>query len=239
MQIAICDDDTGCCSQLEKWLYAYGRKENINLQIEVYYTSEKLLEQIEAQDWFDVIFLDIELPEKTGVDIGREIRKYRESTDVSIIYISGKTKYCMDLFELEPLNFHHKPLEREKIIKDMDKISRRCDAGRRVLKYRKGRITKGIFLRDIVYMEANGKQVEVLTSSGERIPIRDSLNQLEREVCKYHFCRSHRSYLVNISYVERYWRRKLTMKNGDVISVGEKYAEGLKNALIAYELAEV
>lgn len=237
MQVAICDDDEGCCIQIKEWLQNYGIREKIDLQIEIYYNAEELLEHLQQHRWFDIIFLDIELPNKTGVELGREIRQ-RNDGETNIIFISGKTEYCMELFELEPLNFHQKPLSEKKICGDMDKVVCRIKNGRQILHYIEDGVKKGIYLKNILYVEAVVKKIKVTTVSGKEIYFRDKLHRIQESLEPYNFCRCHRAYIVNLAGIQSYRGRTLILKNGESIYVGEKFAEKLKNALTSYELVE-
>lgn len=69
--------------------------------------------------FFDMIFLDIELPKKTGIDLGKIIVEKYDERLVSIVFISGKNIYCEKLFDLEPQNFHLKPIEKEMVFNDL------------------------------------------------------------------------------------------------------------------------
>lgn len=152
------------------------------------------------------------------------------------VFISGKTQYCLDLFELEPLNFHHKPLEKERIIADVEKIAGRMSRQQKVLRYQDMGIEKAILLKDIVYVEATGKLLQVTTVSGRKISIRDTLIHLDQLFFDFYLCQCHRSYLINMSHVDKYHDRSFYMKNGVVIPVGKKYAEAAKGAWVEYGL---
>ena len=65
---------------------------------------------------FDLIFLDIELKKKSGLDVSNYIRNELGNESVQIAYISAKTGYAMDLFEFRPINFLVKPLEYSKVV---------------------------------------------------------------------------------------------------------------------------
>lgn len=236
MQIAICDDDKGCCSQIEKWLKTYRATEKLEIKLNIYYDAERLIKELRSGRCFDVIFLDIELPELSGIEVGREIRHYLENDFINIVFISGKTQYCMDLFELEPLNFHHKPLVEEQIIADVEKIAGRMSRQQKILRYQDMGIEKAILLKEIVYVEATGKLLEVTTVSGKKISIRDTLIHLDQLFFDYYLCQCHRSYLINMSQVDKYQERCFYMKNGAVIPVGKKYAETAKKAWVDFSL---
>lgn len=46
MRIVICDDDNGCCAQIEKWILDYKRKKNIEIEVDVYNGAELLAKHI-------------------------------------------------------------------------------------------------------------------------------------------------------------------------------------------------
>ncbi|MFQ9514964.1 MAG: LytR/AlgR family response regulator transcription factor [Eubacterium sp.] len=235
MRIAICDDDMGCCSQLEKWLLDYKVREKVDIQTDIFYSAETLLCQIKNRYWFDLIFLDIELPQRTGIELGHAIRNYMKDDRVSIIFISGKTDYCQELFELEPQNFYHKPLKEEVVIKDLDKAIRRWGYHKKVLRYIEDGVPKGIVLGDILYVEAKNKAVEIMTKDDGKIIIRDSLSRIAEEFKDYQICQCHRSFVVNLFFVEKFFNNVLYMKNGNKIPVGRKYANNVKNSWASYE----
>lgn len=60
---------------------------------------------------FDIVFLDIELPKISGIDIGKKIRDEMHDETTKIVYISGKDSYAMGLFDVRPLNFLIKPIK--------------------------------------------------------------------------------------------------------------------------------
>lgn len=236
MQIAICDDDEGCCSQIEKWLDLYRRQEKVDLNISIYNRAEILLQQMNAGYWFDVIFLDIELPEQSGIQLGCAIRNQMKNEEVNIVYISGRTRYCKDLFEMQPLNFHHKPLKQEQIIGDIKKVAKKIGERRKYFTYTEDGITRGVSLADIMYVKAMDKAIEITVKENCKITVRDSVQRLAREFADYSVCQCHRSYLVNLSYVEKYLDRCFYMVDGMEIPVGKSYLKEVKMLWAKYGL---
>lgn len=234
MQVVICDDDYGCCAKIEKWLIEYRKREKVDLHIDIHYNADGLISRLNEEYWFDVIFLDIELPETTGIELGRMIRDKMKGREISIIFISGKLKYCRQLFSMEPQNFHHKPLKRKEIEADIDRAMERQGKYKQALKYIEDRVTKAIQLGHILYIESKNKNLEILTSDGKRVIVRRTLTQIGQELKRYDFCQCHRSYLVNLYYVERYTDQCFYMKNGDKIPVGKKYINNVKEAWASY-----
>ena len=238
VRIVICDDDEGCCSRIEEWLYKYQGRENMDMEIAIYNSAECLLEHMREGCWFDAIFLDIELPEKTGVELGREIRNKMKNEAIYIIFISGKTKYCMDLFELEPLNFHQKPLKEEEILRDVEKVVRRSGVQKKAYSYMQDGIQKGVLLRDIMYMETMGNLIEITVQNGKKIVVRESLSRIAQKFLDCNLCQCHRSFLVNFNFVENYRNRSFIMKDGANIPVGKKYMDRAKRGWAKHGLED-
>lgn len=238
MQIAICDDDRGVCRQLREWIKMYANKEGLEIKIETFYSAEELLEGIADNNWFDMIFQDIELPKKSGIDIAKELRSYVECNQVVIDFISGKQEYGMQLFSLQPINFRLKPLKQEEIIADLDKACRILQERRHVLTYEVNNVQNGVMLKDICYIESKDKMVHIHTVSGKTIELRDTLARIEKEYEKFYFCRCHRAFIVNLHYVTAYHKGYVLLKDEIRIDVGDFYAKQLKLRLSEMDFME-
>ena len=117
-RIAICDDESTICSQIEKIILGAHRIINEEIEIEIFGSGEELCEFMENRHLFDLIFMDIELKLINGIEVCRKIREEFKDESSKIIYISARDGYAMDLFESRPLNFLVKPLSAEIIIKN-------------------------------------------------------------------------------------------------------------------------
>lgn len=104
ISIAICDDDKKICSQIEDIIVAYSKKRQLKIDLSVFYGSKSLLKFLNNGNSFDLIYLDIELKNIDGVEIGRHIRKTLKCFHTEIVYISGDC-YSSHLFNIPPLNF--------------------------------------------------------------------------------------------------------------------------------------
>ena len=228
MQIAICDSDKKNCQQLEEWIKEFGSQ--VHLELEIFYDSESLIKQMENNYIFDMIFLAVELSGKTGIDIGNEIRQ-KLGEKVSIIFMANDTGRCQYLFNVEPQNFHCKPLIKADIIKDLNKAVHRVEEQPIAVRYFENGMSKGILVKDIIYIEAYEKLLIITTTKNKRISVRDSITKLAKSFAKTQLVQCHRSYMVNIFYIEKYTAKGINMINGDVIPIGRKYADDVKAIL--------
>lgn len=235
MQILICDDDKRCCAQIEKWLIDYKKRENINIHIDICYSAENVIKRLDEGYWFDLIFLEIEFSRTNGIELGHKIRECYPDKEISIVFISEKKCYYEELFALEPQNFHCKPLIREDIFSDVEKVIKRNGYHKNVLKYYCDGIPKGILIRDILFIKSKGNEIVITKKDNSKVVVRGSLSKIEKDVKKHHICKCHRSFLVNLCHVNKYFNQTFFMENGYEIPIGRTYTEYVKKMWAEYE----
>lgn len=235
MKIAICDDDYGVCKELEKILGVVLQKED---EIHLYQEGEHLLKDFSNGYLFDIIYLDIELPGLNGVEIGQALREQVEKQNLDLIFISQKSSYCEQLFDLEPRRFYRKPFDREKIIKDLKKFVQEHTIHRQSVWYEEDGREYRLFLQDILYMEAESKKITAYDKKGNKIVLKKTLNEWEEAFGKEYFVRCHRSFLVNLNYVKVYSRKEFEMSNGARIPIGRKYDKPTRESWNLHKMEE-
>ena len=147
LRIAICDDEKSICNQLEEILEKLGREFLEDIQIDIFYSGEELCQYLAVNNYFDIIFLDIELKIMNGVEVGQVIRDRMLNETTQIIYISGKESYAMELFKIRPLDFIIKPFNYEKI-KEIFKIALRIiQKNENIFQYKIGHTTYNVLIK--------------------------------------------------------------------------------------------
>ena len=102
------------CSELEEIILKYAKEKSVSLVTEVFYSGDTLLDYLKREK-INILFLDIELPGKDGVMVGKYIREVLEEENIFLIYISSKENYALQLFQNRPFDFLVKPIEAAKI----------------------------------------------------------------------------------------------------------------------------
>lgn len=248
MRIAVCDDNTAICEEIIAWIAEYIKRERLDAKVDAYYHADDLLDGMKNRQWYDIIFLDIEFPDKRGnslfdkqgIALGEYLRKYVDCNEVIIDFISGRRDYSMELFDLQPINFRVKPLKKEEIQDDLAKACRLLNAKKVALEYEQGNMTKGVLLKNILYIEARDKSIVVHTREGEEIVFRGTLGKIEEQYEQYDLCRCHRAFIVNLQYVDYYKNHQLVLKGNEdvVVDVGKHYVANLKSALSKMDFRE-
>ena len=99
--IAVCDDMKEITAQLVQIAEQQSMKQIQT--VKGFYSGGQLMEYM-AKNNVDLLFLDIELGDMTGIDISRKIRKEDHNDTMQIVYMTGKEGYERELFDFQPLN---------------------------------------------------------------------------------------------------------------------------------------
>lgn len=204
-------------------------KENITVNIEKFPSAESFLFYYAEHKDFDILLLDIEMKSMNGIDLAKRIRK--ENDGVQIIFITGYTDYIAEGYEVSALHYLTKPLSDNKLSEVL---------GRAVLKIRKNE--KSLFLSlsgemmripiyEIKYLEAQKNYVTI--HGKEDYTVRKTLGEFERELDE-RFYRMGRSFIVNLSCVDKITRSGVYLSDGAVIPLPRGQYEPLNKAFIAH-----
>jgi len=203
--VAVCDDEKGICATLESALIDILRNLNIQYEIDVYFTGEELCAKMGSGVYYDLIFLDIEFAQNAvnGVEVGKLIREEHKNSMVSIVYISWKMKYSMELFDIRPLNFLIKPLDIDKVKSVVKTYLKTSGQWAQFFSYKVGHNNYKIPSKDIVYLENEKRKVIIHLANGNKEEFYGSLNEVYHEQLQnLDFLFIHNSYIVNFDYIK-------------------------------------
>ena len=89
IHVAICDDDSNIVEYIGKYLETKNKQtSDITLDISLYKSGEDFLRAIETGDKFQIVFMDIQMNDVNGVEVGKTLRSQPDGDDVIMIYIS-------------------------------------------------------------------------------------------------------------------------------------------------------
>lgn len=230
MRIAICDDEKRICAILAEKV----RKTYPDAEIITYASGKELLN---ADELPDILLLDIRMPEINGMDVAKTLRD-RDWRKI-LIFITGEEDQVFQSFDLQAFHFLVKPVADEKLKEVLDnarkELERYGDISGKKDKYieiQSGTSHIRINLSKLLYAEVYDRKT-ILHMKDESIEYYGQLSALEELVGK-DFYRIHRSYLVNMKYVERYDRTSITTLGGDNIPIARREYDGFLKAYMEY-----
>lgn len=228
-RIGICDDDKELCSRLEEQICDIARELSVKAEVEVWYSGEGILGDLEKGIQLDLIFLDIELVQKDGISVGKFIRDEMEDIQTHIVYISSKQNYAMQLFKIQPLDFLVKPVSGEQIKEVLVRSIRQKQGLKSCFEYQKGSSVFRIPTKDIVYFASMDKKIRLVTRDGEE----EFYGKLKNiaEGLPAGFMAIHQSYIVNQFYVSEYSYDCVKMYDGTVLSISKPYRKEIRSKI--------
>lgn len=189
-------------------------------------------ELLQAEENFDIVFLDIMMDGLDGMKTAKRIRK--KASCRLLVFISASREYVFDAYDVEAFWYLVKPVEAAKLKQVLKKAVLKTEAASPdFILVNKGRQKQKIFLRDILYFEIMGRLIDIHKTGG----ISDyygKISILEEELREKGFFRCHKSYLVHLKYVKGYNRQEAVLDNGEKIPISKRRYEEFCKALLSY-----
>ena len=236
-RIAICDDEHKHMELVKSYLAKFSIKFDIDFYVEQFNQGLELLKKYYNEPSpFDIIFLDMEMPQKNGIEIAEEIRKQPDK-DVLIAFITSYPEYMQDSFDVQASQYLTKPISYdlfESKLKKMISYISDLQTVVTVVSQKSGEII--LHLENIVCIEADKKAGLIVTTITDSIGIKGKLSDYENNLKDKFFISIHRSCLANMKYIHRFNADSFEFSTGKIVSVSRRRLQDIKNAFSKYML---
>ena len=233
-QAAIVEDEPDILQHIRKSLSQAFSAQHVHIAFDSFLSGIKLLEMMKDHYHYDLIFLDIEMPEMDGIEVCRQIRKL--APDTLTVFISGKDELVFQTFEVQPFRFIRKsqfesqlPILAEACVNHL-KLQHR-----RILQLKETH-SGDLFsfqIDKIKYIEAAGKTCRIYLEDDITV-IKDKFTKFEELLSEYAFLKPHRSYLVNCDYIKYIGKNYLKLTDQTEIPLSRNKAEEFKQQFLNY-----
>ena len=191
----------------------------------------------------DLIFLDIEMPEKNGFDLLSELEYVPK-----VIFVTAYNQYAIQAFESEAMDYLLKPMKSERLARTIEKVRADIHQHRITEAVSEGRFpaTKRIFLKDgeKCYF-VSLKEIYMIESVGnycrfhfgtDRPMIHRSLNKIQERLDPHIFFRANRQQIINTEYIsniESYYKggMKINLNNGIELEISTRNSVAFKEMM--------
>ena len=202
-----------------------------------------------AQEWLqtnsaDLIFVDINMPDMTGVEFVQTLE-----TPAMVIFTTAYAEYAIEGFKLSAIDYLLKPFGLKDITRAAEKAQSLYEllqlqeqlngdvpqeeptenAEDGVLSVHADRKTHLVKMSNIVYLESAGEYVRLHLVDGTKLVTLFRLKNMESELQSSQFMRVHRSYIINLNHISGYTKGRVFLSNDDYVPIGENYKEQFMN----------
>ena len=186
----------------------------------------------------DLLFLDIEMPELTGLELLEALQN-----PPRVIITSAHSEFALDSYNFNVLDYLLKPIPFNRFLRAVNKVlqqpsstkseSSAEETGPSPAKdhffVKEDGVSKRVGYADVLYVNSFGNYVRIYTTSGKHM-VADTMKHLEEALPAEQFQRIHKSYIINLSRVDQA-HGKMVVINGQELPVGNAYRQGLLEKL--------
>lgn len=191
----------------------------------------------------DAVFLDIQMPALTGLELAVVLARFR--TPPEIVFVTAHDEHAVAAFDLRALDYVLKPVRADRIHDTVTRVVAARGGGPRAaggavgaadgqVQVELGGVTRFVRRADITHVEAQGDYARLHTADGSHL-IRTPLTQLEEEWGPAGFVRIHRSLLVSLAHVTEVrtdaGRCSVVVGGGTELGVSRRHTRHLKDLL--------
>ena len=179
-----------------------------------------------------IVFLDIEMENISGLTIASQLPK-----ETCFIFTTAYLNYAMEGFELDAVDYLHKPFAFSRFQTAFSKAMRRVESlyrekeDSRTLLVKQEYNNVNVPLRSILYIEAMEGYVKIFREDGICTVSRIILKNIGSQLPVNDFVRIHRSFIVSKSKIKSFNRQCVTLTSGTTLPIGRQYLGELMSML--------
>ncbi len=198
MRILICDDEVQYVNELKVYVQEYMKNHFIQCSID---TSSSPKEVLKKNETYDLVFLDIQMPEINGLEIAHKLKE--RNSKVVIFFVTAFNKYQDDAMDLQIFRFFEKPFDVKRLYSSLDKAMEYIDGSYVDVFVQNNTEHTRILVDDIIYIKRDNRKNYLFTKDNTYI-IRESIMEWSNKLPTTFFYLVHKSFLVNLHYVTKY-----------------------------------
>ena len=181
------------------------------------------------QNKVDLIFLDIKMPDISGIDFLKTLSK-----PPMVIFTTAYSEHAVQSFELDAVDYLLKPFSLSRFLKACNKAKELLDLRGQAPKFQNdfifvkdGYEQVKVLLQDIAYVEASGNYTQFHLKENKLISSRITINELADILPNDRFVRTHRAFIVAKGSISRYDRSQVWIGE-KIIPIGSTYSDCLR-----------
>lgn len=230
MEIAICDDERKICQLLQNKIEKYYFSQDLPFNIHIYEGGNSLLES--NLNKIDVLFLDIDMPGKNGMEIAHELRNYNK--DLLIVFLTAYSEYVFESFKVDTFRYLLKPLDDQELEEVLDAALDRIqiDKDEYFNFHFQGEIYSMRY-KDIIYIEGMKDEIWIHCTN-DTYRWRGTLKNLQELLKEKGFFQVHRSYIINMDKIQRYNSKIIYLEGNEEVPISRYKLDAFKEEYIRF-----
>ncbi len=215
IRIAIADDEKYICEQIKQYILNYSIKYNYEFETETFGSCEALIQNYIQGNKFDIIFLDVDFSNlsdtsMSGIEFGKNIRKLFKNDNTAIVYITSYAEYAIDSIKVRPFDYLKKPITYEMITEIMNVYIKQYTTDSKIFKFISSKVENSVIVSNIRFFESQGRTI-IIHTIHNKYRFYGKLSEIIQLECFQNFICIHKSYFVNMNYIEKFTSNKVIL----------------------------
>lgn len=232
IKIAICDDSERDALFAKNIIKSCLNEIRIPSEVSYYLRPEDIKEKFFIyKESLDVLILDIDMPNITGLELAKELRNNNEN--VIIIFLTNHDEFVFQAFEFQPFRYIRKmkintemPLAISSVVKILElrkdyEIMINCDGEEHV-----------VLMSEIVYIEAEKRKTNIHLNNKKILLSNINLSRIANSIQNEKFLSIHRGCLVNIDYIKTIKNDIILLKNNEELLISRRRLKDVKQQIM-------
>jgi DNA-binding LytR/AlgR family response regulator len=225
--IAVVEDDAATRAEVLGFLDRYGQEQPI--QATAFADGAEILAKYTPR--FDVILLDIEMPQVNGMETARRIRQM--DPEVVLVFLTNMATYAIQGYEVGAMDFLLKPIQYDAFAMKLGRVLKRVrQKGEKQILLTLPGGAKKLALRQIYYVEVQNRMLHYHTDQGEYV-MRGTMQSVEQQLSPYPFVKCNHWYVVNLMHVTEV-RKNIVVVGGHELEISRRNRTAFLRALTEY-----
>lgn len=235
MKIIICDDEKAYVEDVKNNVDLFFKSRGIDAEFDTF--TETSIIKNQANNFYDIAFLDVEIDDVLGTDIAYQLKNI--NPHIVIFIITSYEKYLDDAMDLNVFRFLKKPLDSRRLQSSLEKAidfiddmvvefylkeNKECNEGLRKIK---------VVSNDIVYIEIVGHLTKVVTKNKTYLS-ENKMNYWKEKLSASFFYLVHNSFIINMKYITSYQRSLVVLENKYEVPIAYRKQAPFKSYFLKY-----
>ena len=229
VKILICDDDQTFAQSMFKRILSLPAYSSKSMKLSCLTDIAEMSANTIAQ--YDILFLDIDLGKESGIDFARKMRKM--NPEAVLIFVTNFSEYAPEGYEVDAFRYLAKS--------DFEDALAMCRTRQRKVEILCEGESVPIPVQSLAWIESQGREqyLHLVGGCREQLITRLTMAQLEDLLVPHGFLRIHKSYLVNMAYLQSFQSTSAVLSTGQALPVGARSYRENKQKFVRWQAQQL
>lgn len=236
LRIAICDDNSRDLSHITSLVESYRKNKKTDIVYMSFHNAIDLLESLKKKEC-DLLLLDVLMPGFNGLQAAHELRKQNDK--IEIIFLTSSPEYAVESYNVRAHHYLLKPATEDKLFPLLDKLIEKLKKPEEAIIVKSSSSVFTIPYKNIEYVEINAKTIYFYLTDNDVKKVSGSMAEYEALLLKRSgFIKVHRSYLVNLHWVQQLNQKELITLTGRKVPIARTVYTQIRTAYTQFLFKE-